>query len=194
MSANQEPSDEDIREFVIAGHGNLTKVKEMLAARPILLNLSYPWQPDDRESALQGAAHVGSRPVVEFLLAKGAPLDICTAAMLGRRNDVEAFLQKEPDQIKAHGAHGIPLLTHAALSGDVALVEMLNKRGANTGTSLALSLAVNKGDVDMTRWLLENGSPDLAWKNFQGKTAFEVANENGNSEIAELLISHGALP
>lgn len=191
MSTDQ-PTTEEIREFVIAGHGNLHKVKQILAERPDFLNIAYEWRPDDTETALQGAAHVGSREIAEYLLAQGAPLDICTAAMLGRQSDVERFLLEDTTNINANGAHGIPLLTHAALSGDVALVEILAARGATSGMSMAVSLAVSKGHTRVARWLLENGSPDLTWKNFQGKTALEVAVENGNSELRELLEKYEA--
>jgi ankyrin repeat protein len=195
MSINQQteqPDTEEIRTFVIAGHGNLEKVKQMLAAHPALLNIAHEWGPGDTETALQGAAHVGNAPIAEYLLAHGAPLDICTAAMLGRRADVEAFLAQDSASVHAHGAHGIPLLSHVALSGDVALAAMLHQRGATTGSDLALSLAVSKGHLGMARWLLGNGSPDLAWKNFQGKTALAIAVENGSDEIAALLRTHGA--
>jgi ankyrin repeat protein len=192
LMSSTQPTADEVREFVIAGHGNLPKVKQILAVHPSLLNIAHEWRPGDTETALQGAAHVGSREVAEFLLGQGAPLDICTAAMLGRRDEVERFLAQDPAKINSHGAHGIPLLTHAALSGDVGLVEMLYKGGATSGASPALCLAVNKGHLDMSRWLLENSSPDLTWKNFQGKTALEIANDNGSREIAKMLIEHGA--
>src|SRR5262245_59520140 len=129
---------EQIREFVLAGHGNLARVKEMLAETPALLNAAYPWQENDRETARQAAAHVGNRAIAEYLLAQGAPLDICTAAMLGRQAEVERFVADDPAQIDAVGAHGIPLLTHAALSGDLALVQWLCAHGACAGMSAAL--------------------------------------------------------
>jgi ankyrin repeat protein len=191
MSTN-EPTANEIREFVIAGHGNLERVKQMLAIRPALLNMAHEWRPGDTETALQGAAHVGNREVAEYLLAQGAPLDICTAAMLGDREEVERFLTEDPDKIHANGAHGIPLLTHAALSGDVTLVQMLYEKGATSGASAALALAVGKDHLEVTRWLLEIGAPDIHWKNFQGKTSLQIANDNGNHEIARLLLAHGA--
>jgi hypothetical protein len=36
-------------------------------------------------------------------------------------------------------------------------------------------------------WLLAHAAPDLAWKNYQGKTALDVARERGFSEIEALL-------
>ena len=190
--STKQPTTDEIRDFVIAGHGNFEKVQQLLAAQPALLNLAHVWRPGDTETALQGAAHVGNRPIAEYLLAQGAPLDICTAAMLGRRKDVQAFLQENASSSQAHGAHGISLLTHAAISGDVELVEELYRDGASSGATMALNLAVDIGHFEVARWLLENAQPDLEWKNFRGKTALELAIESGNQAIEELLRSHDA--
>ncbi|MGQ0548397.1 MAG: ankyrin repeat domain-containing protein [Armatimonadota bacterium] len=186
------PSPELVRDFVIAGHGDLEKVKAMLAAHPDLLNAAYEWKVDDHESASQAAAHVGNAAVAEYLLSRGAPLDICTAVMLGRRNDVERLLGADPAAIHTTGAHGIPLLAHAALSGDVAMLETLFRRGARAGVSYALQSAIVMGHEPVARWLLENARPDLTWKNFQGKTALAVALERGFEPLARLLREHGA--
>ncbi|HEV8339762.1 MAG TPA: ankyrin repeat domain-containing protein [bacterium] len=188
----QNLSPELIREFVIAGHWNLPRVREMLTEHPDLLNVANEWAPGDTETAIQAAAHAGSAHVAEFLLAQGAPLEICTAAMLGRTDTVEQVLRENADLIRARGAHGIPLIAHAALSGDVGLAQMLFERGAREGISMALSNAVSKGHVAMTRWLLESDTPDLTWKNYQGKTALELAVEDKREEIAALLRAHGA--
>lgn len=189
MSEERIP-DTLVREFVIAGHGNLPRVKELLLQDPRLLNAAYPWSETDRETSIQGAAQVGSAPVAEFLLSSGAPLDICTAAMLGRVEDVERFLKDDPDLIHAKGAHGIPLLPHAALSGRSDLVSMLVKRGAAEGASFALHNAVSRSHYDVARWLLENASPDLGWKNYQGKTALQTAVEQKDAHMEELLRRH----
>jgi ankyrin repeat protein len=177
---------------VLAGHGNLARVQEMLAAAPALLNTPYEWRANDRETALQAAAHVGNRAIAEYLLAQGAPLDICTAAMLGRQADVQRFVSDDPAQIDATGAHGIALLTHAALSGDVALVQWLIAHGARAGIPAALHNAVSQGHAELTDWLLRHADPDLGWKNFEGKTALTIATERGYEPIAQLLRAHGA--
>lgn len=191
MSGNSY-SDDQLREFVIAGHWNLPKVQEFLSQFPEILNIPHRWTDDDHETAIQAAAHAGSPHVADFLLAKGAPLEICTAAMLGRQSDVERLLAEDPQRIHATGAHGIPLISHAALSGNVPLAQMLFERGAHEGMSLALGNAVTKGHLDMARWILENGNPDLGWKNYEGKTPLMIASETVNDSMVELLRSFGA--
>jgi ankyrin repeat protein len=192
MASSTELTTEQIREFVLSGHGNLARVKEMLAETPALLNAAYTWRDDDHETALQAASHVGNRAIAEYLLAQGAPLNICTAAMLGRQAEVEQFVAGDPAQIDAVGAHGIALLTHAAFSGDPALVQWLYAHGARTGVSAALHNAASLGDAELVRWLLLHGDPDLSWKNYEGKTALAVAAERGHEHIAQLLREHGA--
>ena len=182
-----------VREFVIAGHGDLDKVKALLAETPQLLQAAYPWQENDTETALQGAAQVGNVAVAEFLLSQGAPLDICTAAMLGREADVRQMLKEDPTRIQATGAHGIPLLPHAAISGSVPLVEMLVQSGAEAGASFALQNAVSRGHTALVGWLLANSQPDLGWKNYQGKTALATALERQDETTARLLHAHGAV-
>ncbi len=181
-----------VRDFVIAGHGDLDKVKAMLAQHPELLNAAYEWKAGDRETAIQAAAHVGNTVVAEYLLSRGAPLEICTAAMLGRKDDVDRLLEPDPAGIHATGAHGIPLLAHAALSGNAALIKSLFDRGAREGVSYALHNTVVMGHEQAARWLLENARPDLAWKNFQGKTTLAVALERGDEPLVRLLREHDA--
>ena len=193
MTSSTEPASDEIREFVLAGHGNLARVQEMLAATPDLLGAAYAWADNDHETAIQGAAHVGNRAIAEYLLGQGAPLEICTAAMLGWLPDVQQMIHDDPRQIEATGAHGIPLLTHAALSGSVGLAEWLVEHGATAGMSAALHNAVSQNYAELAHWLLNHGNPDLSWKNFQGKTALMVAVERGWEPIELLLRAHGAV-
>lgn len=180
-------SPERIRGFVIAGHSNLEKVQSLLSETPELLNMAHPWQPGDTETAIQGAAHVGNRAVAEYLLEQGAPLEIWTALMLGRSQEIRSMLAQNPELAHCKSAHGIPMLPHAALSGKIELLELLAQHKALEGQDLALSMAVSKGYTPIVRWLLEHTQPDPKWKNFQGKTVLEQAQEAGNEEIIQLL-------
>jgi uncharacterized protein len=188
-----EPLSADlIRDFVISAHGNFDKVKTMLGGRPDLLDVAYAWSETDHETAIMAAAHMGNRTIAEYLLERGAPLAICTAAMMGDQVAVEDWLVKDAILIHAHGAHMIPLLAHAALSGKVDLMELLVGRGAQEGQSFALHNAVSFGFEPLTRWLLENTQPELTWKNWQEKTALQTATERGDERIEKLLRQHGA--
>jgi uncharacterized protein len=173
-----------VREFVIAGHGNFEKVKTMLQDDPDLLEQRVQWRENDFETALQGASHVGNRQIVEYLLAKGATLEITTAAMLGDHTKVQAFLAQDPNQINHTGGHGISLLTHVVMSGDVGLVRMLIERGATTGADMALNIATDCGFLEVVREVLTL-KPDPTWKNFKGHSSLSLAQDK--PEILALL-------
>jgi len=193
QTQQKSASTEQIREFVIAGHGNLEKVRQMLAENPELLNVSYRWNENDTETAIQAAAQVGNANVAQFLLKQGAPLEICTAAMLGMQDEVVRRLNEDPRNANATGAHGIPLLPHAVWSENLRLVQLVFERGAKSGATLALHNAVSRGNHAIVEWLLDNAGPDVKAKNFQGKTALTVSSERSNDRIVALLKRHGAM-
>ena len=178
---------EDIREFVIAGHGDLAKVQTMLAAQPALLNLAHEWKSDDHETAIMGAAHVGNKPIAEYLVAEGAPLAIYTAAMLGRASDVRRVLRADPTSIRTAGAHAISLLAHAAHCGDVDLCQFLFENGARDGGAQAAAHAIGGGHTELALWLINATNPDSRWKNFRAKTLLDLAAERGMEEVVKRL-------
>jgi len=160
-----------------------------LAANPALLQ--FRWERTG-ETALDGAGHTGQRELAEHLLAAGAPLDIFVAAMLGRRDDVVAFLDADPALADAPGAHGIPLLVYAALSGQVELANLLVSRGGGgTGHTGGLHAAARRGYVDMARWMLDRGA-DSAATDFAGKTPLQQATERDDEAMVALVREFGA--
>ena len=108
---------EMVQQFVIAGHGNLEKVKELLTKQPALINATWDWGSGDWETALGGAAHMGRRDIALYLLEHKARLDLFAAAMLGKLDIVRAALAAFPDALKVPGPHGIPLVAHAKAGG-----------------------------------------------------------------------------
>ena len=126
-----------------------------------------------------------NRPFGEIESVKATSDLVC--GVTGTVTEVNEKLAADPGLAKARGAHGIPLLPHAAMSGDVALVSALHAAGATDGASSALVFAVARRHVALVSWLLAHTAPDLAWKNYQGKTALDVARERGFSEIEVLL-------
>ena len=63
---------------------------------------------------------MGRKDIVEFLLSKGARIDLFCATMLGQLEAVKAFLTLEPALIDARGPHGFGLHFHAQVGGDKA--------------------------------------------------------------------------
>ena len=107
-----------VQEFVGNAHGDLNRVKELLAREPGLINATWDWGGGDFETALGAASHMGRRDIAEFLLEHGARLDIFAATMLGKLDIVRAALAAYPDAIKTTGPHGIPLIAHAQAGGE----------------------------------------------------------------------------
>ncbi|MCK6568996.1 MAG: hypothetical protein L6Q45_15045 [Anaerolineales bacterium] len=109
-----------VQEFVGNAHGDLNRVKELLAQEPALVNATWDWGGGDFETALGAASHMGRRDIAEFLLNHGARLDIFAATMLGKLEVVKAALAAYPDALNTPGPHGIPLIAHAQAGGDEA--------------------------------------------------------------------------
>jgi hypothetical protein len=107
-----------VQDFVILAHSEFDMVKKLLEKHPGLLNGVVDWGGGDWESALGGASHMGRRDIVEYLLERGARIDIFCAAMLGQLEVVKSFLTLQPKLIDAPGPHGFfNLHVHAQVGG-----------------------------------------------------------------------------
>jgi hypothetical protein len=109
-----------VQDFVIYAHSELDMVKKLLDRQPALLNSAVDWGNGDWETGLGGASHMGRRDIVEYLLDRGARIDIFCAAMMGRLDAVKSFLTLQPKLIDAKGPHGFTLHFHAQVGGQEA--------------------------------------------------------------------------
>lgn len=109
-----------VREFVGNAHGDLARVRELLAQEPKLVNAAWDWGGGDWETGLGAAAHMGRADIARELLAHGARLDLFAAAMLGELAVVRAALEAFPAALHTPGPHGIPLIAHAKAGGEAA--------------------------------------------------------------------------
>jgi ankyrin repeat protein len=189
-----QASYETVKNFLIASHGDLDTVKKTLAQYPELVNICFAWADGNTERPIQAAAHVGNREVAEYLLEQGAPLEICTAAMLGQVETVKKFLSDDPSLANAKGGHGISVMFHAAIGGSIEIADLLAAKGYNGGYDLTVHMAVGFKHKEMAAWLLDGRvTPDhLNAKNFQGMTALDIAKQTGQDDIAALLRQYGA--
>jgi hypothetical protein len=106
-----------VKEMVGVAHGNLARVKELLAQHPSLAKASWDWGYGDWETALGAASHIGNRAIAELLIELGAGPTIFSATMLGQLDVVKAFAAANPNVNQLRGPHGIPLVNHARAGG-----------------------------------------------------------------------------
>jgi hypothetical protein len=116
----QPLNPELVREYIIAAHGNFAEVKRLIEQEPALLHAVINWSKDDWESGLGAAAHTGNRDIAEWLLARGARMDIFAAAMLGELSIVKGIIERQQSAIHSAGPHDIPLVRHAEMGGTTA--------------------------------------------------------------------------
>ena len=120
-----------VEEFVNVAHSDLSRVKELLAQAPALVNASWDWGGGDWETGLGAAAHMGKKDIATFLLDNGARLDLFAAAMLGMEEVVRTALEADPRQASVPGPHGIKLATHATKGGNTSLATYIKKVAAS---------------------------------------------------------------
>lgn len=120
-----------VKEFVVAGHNNLDKVKEMLIDYPNLIYSRYDWGNGDFEEAIEGAGHLGDKEIANYLIGQGARVNLFVLTMLGKTNLVKPTLEVYPNLLYAKGPHGFTLLHHAKVGGNDSqeLLAYLSEKG-----------------------------------------------------------------
>ncbi|MEO8763427.1 MAG: hypothetical protein ABI416_04030 [Ginsengibacter sp.] len=109
---------EKVKDFVVAGHSDLVKVKSLLQEIPTLLYATWDWGGGDFETALEGAGHVGNKEIANYLVSLGARTNLFVLTMLGKTQIVTSFLDAYPEYINARGPHGFTFLHHAQRGGE----------------------------------------------------------------------------
>ena len=97
------------------------------------------------------------------------------------------------------GCGGEKDIHKAAIAGDMTSVKRLvasgvdiNKRGNKRVTPLHLVASQgNNSHIALAKWMLANGA-DTSARDYQGKTPVQVANDRGNTKIAEVLQGGGS--
>jgi len=154
---------------------------------------------------LHYAAVVGHRALVEFLVARGADVNakdknnfasLHLAAENGHK-DVVALLIDNAADINAEGQYGYTAIYWAAWSEATEVVELLLEKGVDVNTKDKWGetplhyMAKYDHYRDMAEFLIAKGA-DVNAKDKQGRTPLQMAKEEDNTEIVELLRKHGA--
>jgi ankyrin repeat protein len=181
-----EPDPAVIDELVGNAHGNLVRVVELVDAHPDALNARSSWN----ETAIEAATQMGNRPIIDYLLERGAPLDFFTACVLGRNDLVDRELAANPETVRRRGVHDLPPLYFAAIGGSLETARRLLTAGADVNAACEAAApihgAVMGGNPEMVRLLLEHGA-DPSLLDFKGRGARRLAEDMGRTDVAELI-------
>ncbi len=191
MAQTTNPDIAERNALVLASHGNLARVQELVTQRPELINAPGVGNDFGGETPLAAASHTHNRAIAELLLANGAEHDLSTATFIGDRDRVAAFLDTAPDLVRQPGVHNIPLLGFVA---DGALATLLIERGAAVNAlsrppfqSSPLHGAARRGYADVVDVLLANGA-DTTVRDYNGKTPPELATA---ADVRAVFARHG---
>jgi ankyrin repeat protein len=191
MKNETEPETADLDQSIVdecvgSAHGDLDKVRELVERHPEVVNARASWN----ETPVEAAAQLGRRDIIEYLLGRGAPLDLFTACVLGRRDLVEPELAADPGRARARGVHDLPALYFAAIGAQPEVAELLVARGADVNAAAQAGApihgAVMSGSPEMVAWLLHRGA-DPSLPDFQGRSAPALAEATGRPDLARLI-------
>jgi ankyrin repeat protein len=174
-----------IEECVGNAHGNLSRVAELIAQYPAVVNARAPWN----ETPVEAATQMGNKSIIDLLVQHGAPVDFFTASVLGHVEQVRGELAANPARAKDRGVHDLPALYFAAIGGSREVAELLlaSGSGVNEQCEAAAPIhgAVMGGSADMVRWLLEHGA-DPSLPDYKARGARQLAEDMKRPDLAAL--------
>ncbi|MCG9126075.1 ankyrin repeat domain-containing protein [Candidatus Poribacteria bacterium] len=147
------------------------------------------------------ARHEGRDAVADFLLEKGAKIDIHSAAYLGDFDTAKTLIEENPDivnqgyldsvwlpsgtanSVEHRYAEWATPLCYAIIGGNIEIVKLLISKGAKieAHSEILLDYAVSDDRPDIVKLLVENGADP-------SKAPLKV---DDNSEMSQLLKSYG---
>jgi len=180
--------------FAAVQAGNLAEVSRLLEAEPALLHA----RNERRVTAVLTACYTGNQEVRDFLVAKGALLELHEAAAAGQLSRAAEMVEANPSAARSYSPDGFPVMALAAVFGHEDVARYLLSKGADVnavatnGTGYtALTGAVTSGHAAIVQWLVENGA-DVNHRYAKGYSPLLAAAANGHLEIVSMLLAHGA--
>jgi len=158
-------------------------------------------------SELLEALYRGDRNRVDEVLAGDPELDVFEAAALGRSDRLGRLLEQDASRANAFGDDGFHPLGLACFFGHVDAARVLLAHGADANllsrnehiqTAAIHAAAASNQEVsdeatryELVKLVLEHGAdPNLAQGG--GFRAIDAARQNGDTQVEQLLVEHGA--
>lgn len=184
--------------FELIQAGELAAVQEIVASDPDAIRARSP----EGLSPLVVAAYWGQTEIVEYLRPLAADLDFWEACIVGDAERVHAILANMPEMSTAYSPDGFTGLHLAVFFGWPDIATFLINAGANvlTRTTNALdnqpihaAVAGIRAEVRLasTEALVMAGAA-VNERQSGGFTPLMSAAQNGDTEVARLLLAHGA--
>lgn len=182
--------------FLALEHGDLGRLKELLAENPTLVHA----RDEQNVSLVLRARYRQNQDAVELLLALGPELDLFSAAALGKSARVAEILEHDYGAAQAFQGDGFTALQLACFFGQPACARLLVERGANVeaasknGMELrALHGAAAGRSAEALELLLEHGAEPNSQQH-GGWTALHAAVNAGDARMVRALLGRGAHP
>jgi ankyrin repeat protein len=192
--------------FTAIANSQLAAVRAGIESHPDWLEATTPVGI----TPLTIAAASGDKDMVEFLLGKGAAVNaqnsaaLYAAATTGHIDTMKLLIAKGAN-VNAKGAGGQVPLHIVVMMGKKDVAELLIASGADLNSRTTegspdirlpagvtpLYLAAGLGYLDLVTLLLAKGA-DVNVKDENGETALDFAIKAKRTEIADLLLKHGA--
>ncbi len=176
--------------------GDAAVVRQLLAADRSLAGA----RDSAGVSALMNALYRRQPEVASAIRGARADLDIFEAASVGDEQRIRELVGGDPALAKARSADGFTALHFACFFRQDGAAKLLMKNGADVAAVarnpmqvMPLHSAATSRSMAIVQTLLDQGAPVNA-KQQQGWTALHSAAQNGDREMYELLVSHGADP
>lgn len=183
--------------FAAIEAGDTADVTNVLAADPSLADARNA----EGLSPIMVAAYWGRDDILAALIEHRDPMDFWEAAIVGDLERLQELIDTDPSLVTEHSPDGFTGLHFSAFFGKPAAVDVLLRAGADVATrtnnvfhNLPIHAAVAGSDLrvrlDCVARLLKAGaSPN---ERAEGSTPLMEAAGQGDDELVELLLAHGA--
>jgi uncharacterized protein len=178
--------------------GDLAGVSKLLATDPALVNS----RDEAGNSAVLLALYHGHREIADFLIARGADLNVFEASAAGQFDRVKSLVAENADLVSAYSHDGFTPLHLAAFFGHQSILKLLLDQGANPN-----AIAKNPMQVMPIHSAAAHFQPEVAEAIVKdlvihgaevnstqqgGFTALHEAAQSGNLGLIKFLLAHGA--